>query len=119
MSARIEVQVPVRHTLRGYLWGAAILLALLAALAIWNLRPGTGTATKTETSIPITKSVDSPQSDVIAARYQALAKQTTAVTGNAATVQARYEALAKNVPAVQAGGSRTAAPGAATSPQQR
>jgi hypothetical protein len=65
MSARIEVQVPVKHSLRGYLWALGALLFLLTALLIWNMRGGSSTATKTGTTTPATKTVEQPQKGLI------------------------------------------------------
>ena len=124
MSARIEVQAPIRRSMRGFLWALAVLLFVLAALAIWNMKPGSGTATKTGTTTPVTTSVTSPQSDEVAARYRELAKASPALTGNAAQAQARYRAQASNGPATGGGsragrGSGPADPRpVATSPQQ-
>ena len=65
MSARIEVQAPVRPSLRGYLWAFGALLFLLTALLIWNMGGGSSTATKTGKTAPVTKTVEQPQQGLI------------------------------------------------------
>jgi hypothetical protein len=97
MSARIEVQAPVRHSLRPFLWALAIALFVAAALWIWNMGGGSTSVQKTEKTIPITKTAEAPAVKTIEARYRALARLgTTAAPGE--------------------NGSGT---GVATSPQQR
>jgi hypothetical protein len=65
MSARIEIQVPVKHSLRGYVWALAIALFLATALWIWNMGGGSSTATKTGTTTPVTKTVEQPQKGLV------------------------------------------------------
>jgi hypothetical protein len=65
MSARIEVQAPVRHPLRAYVWALAIALFLATALWIWNMGGGSSTATKTGTTTPVTKTVEQPQKGLV------------------------------------------------------
>jgi hypothetical protein len=103
MSARIEVQAPVRHSLRAYLWVLGVVLVVLTAMLIWNMRGGTSTATKTGTTTPVTKTVEQTQTGLVS-------------TGGE-THPRPFEGIV--APGAAGGGGGPADPGgAATSPQQ-
>jgi hypothetical protein len=106
MSARIEVQVPIRHSLRAYLWGLAVALFLLTALLIWNMRSGSSPATKTGTTAPVTKTVERTQTGLVS-------------TGGE-THPRPHEGMAGAIRAGEGAGSTAGdSTGVGTSPQQR